>query len=75
MDKPTVTSPVGRSDSAEGNTGAITFPRSVGNMAEGNSDTSEETFESCIFCLIAEGRDKDAKVMMKVSSFQANLEL
>lgn len=35
-------------------------------MAEESSNTSEEIEENCIFCLIANGHDKEAKVMIKV---------
>ncbi|XP_040920359.1 histidine triad nucleotide-binding protein 3-like [Toxotes jaculatrix] len=36
-----------------------------GNMASDKTDSCEETVETCIFCLIASGRDTDAKVLTK----------
>lgn len=35
-------------------------------MAEESSNTSEEIEDNCIFCSIANGHDKEAKVMIKV---------
>ncbi|KAI3364316.1 hypothetical protein L3Q82_011114, partial [Scortum barcoo] len=38
----------------------------TGNMEINNSDSSEETSDTCIFCLIASGQDKDTEVIKKV---------
>lgn len=44
-------------------------------MAESESDLSEDSVDSCIFCLIANGRDKEAEVMKKVSCHKTGLKL
>lgn len=44
-------------------------------MAESGSDLSEDSVDSCIFCLIANGRDKEAEVMKKVSSHKTGSKL
>lgn len=38
----------------------------IGNMAINKSDSSKETAETCIFCLIANEQDKETKVIKKV---------
>lgn len=42
-------------------------------MAESESDLSQVSGDGCIFCLIANGQDKEAEVMKKVSSHKTGL--